>query len=88
MNTEELLLNWVKTIINPDHQRNILGILRAEPRFQTHNYFARYKIKTAKLDPSGLNPVDIKCIVIEISETDQSVQVVGTMCTEIKDLEQ
>jgi hypothetical protein len=86
MTIGELLIKWLKSNIDPVNHRTLLSVVRAEPRFQTHNYFARYKIRTARLDPSGLNPIEIKCVVIEISETDQSVNAVSTPCDEIQDL--
>ena len=87
MNTEELLANWIKengTFLN---QKNILTIRRAQPRFQTRNFFSRFKIETAKLDGTGENPTEITCFVLEISETDQSALIApDTKCDSIRDL--
>jgi hypothetical protein len=86
MNTEELLANWIKKYIHTTEAK-VLRIRRAEPRFQTHNFFARFKVETAKLDGTGQNPTDIKCLVLEISETDQTAEIAPTTpCDSIKDL--
>ena len=87
MNTEELLSKWINTYQGSPGNYNIISIRRAEPRFLTRNYFARYKISVANLDGSGQNPSDLECFILEISETDQTALLVtGMLCDSIKDL--
>jgi hypothetical protein len=86
MSTEELLAKWMTDYIK-NSDANVLSIRRAEPRFQTHNYFARFKVETAKLDGTGQNPIDIRCVVVEVSQTDQTAVIApSTTCPSIKDL--
>jgi hypothetical protein len=88
LNTEELLGHWLVDYgskLAADH--GLLHIRRAEPRFVTHNYFARFKIETAKFDGTGQNPTDVACIVVEVSPTDQKATVApATTCDAVKDL--
>lgn len=87
MNVEELLANWINDNSSKLLQSQIISISRAEPIFASRNYFARYKIETAKLDGSGRNPTENNCFVLEISETDQTANVSpNTECDSIQDL--
>jgi hypothetical protein len=87
MNAEELLANWFPTYAAGLPQgKNVIGIRRADPRFQTRNFSDRFKIEIAKLDGAGQNPTDRECFVLEVSVTDQSADVVSTSCLSIADL--
>ena len=87
MKTDELLANWLHTYADGLPQgRNVVGIRRAEPRFQTRNYFARFKVETATLDGTGQNPTDRECFIVEVSDTDQAATVVPTPCLSIAEL--
>lgn len=53
-NTQKLFIGWLGDFMDKlPHTRSVLRIQRAEPRFQTRNYFARFKVATAVLDGSG-----------------------------------
>ncbi len=88
LNTEQLLADWLREFAATlPTSRGILRIRRAEPRFQTRNFFARFKVETASFDGTGQNPTDLKCIVVEVSETDQAARVASaTECDSIRDL--
>ena len=86
MNTDQLVAGWLQTYAQSEGSKVVLSIRRAEPRFQTHNYFARFKIQTAVLDGTGENPREIECAVLEVSETDQAARLVSTPCDSIRDL--
>jgi hypothetical protein len=88
LNTDQLLAKWLM-----DHgatlppEMAVIRIRRAEPRFQTRNYFARFKVETAHLKGDGTDPSQISCVVVEVSATDQTAKVAGeTACDSIKDL--
>ena len=88
LSSSQLFARWLSgysaTIQSP---RGVLRIRRAEPRFQTRNYFDRFKIETATFDGTGQNPTDVECFVVEVSYTDQTASVAsGTSCNSIKDL--
>jgi hypothetical protein len=87
LNADQLLTGWLSDYVKTlPAQRGILRIRCAEPRFQTRNFFSRFKIDTAKFDGTGQNPTAINCLVLEISETDQTATVVTTIpCDSIKD---
>lgn len=86
MNTEQLLAKWLEEY-STTNKVNILQIRRAGPRFQTRNYFARFKVETAKLDGTGQNPSDKECFILEISETSQTAVIdPSTSCSAINDL--
>jgi hypothetical protein len=88
LNTDQLFAQWLLAhgaTLPPEMA--VIRVRRAEPRFQTRNYFARFKIETARLDGDGTNPTEISCVVVEVSETDQTAQVAAeTGCDSIKDL--
>jgi hypothetical protein len=88
MKTEELLSKWLRdysATLPP--QKGLLRIRRAEPRFQYHNYFARFKVEIATLDGTGQKPSDVTCMVVEVSETDQTAKIdPNTRCDSIHDL--
>jgi len=87
LNASQLLARWLSgdTGALPPG-RGILRIRCAEPRFQTRNFFNRFKVETAKFDGSGQNPTDIRCMIVEISEADQTAQIAGyTTCDSVKD---
>jgi hypothetical protein len=88
LKTEQLLAKWLSDYsskLRPG--KGILRIRRAAPRFQTRNYFARFKIELATLDGTGQNPSQITCVVVEISETDQTAQIaLDVTCGSIHDL--
>jgi hypothetical protein len=87
LNDGQLLARWLSEqagTLPPG--RGFLRIRRAEPRFQTRNFFNRFKVETAKFDGTGQNPTDIHCVVVEVSETDQTAQVATqTACDSVKD---
>ena len=87
-NTDQLLAEWLKNyIITLPPETAVLSIRRAEPRFQNRNYFARFKIQTAQLDGTGMNPTHMSCFVVEVSETDQNARIAPeTACNSIADL--
>jgi hypothetical protein len=85
--TEELFIDWVENFsANLPESRSVLRIQRATPRFQTRNYFARYKVVTAILDGTGQNPSQSACVIVEVSATDQTAQTVDTACESVPDL--
>ncbi len=88
LNSAQLFAKWLledSGTLTPDF--SVLRIHRAEPRFQTKNYFARFKVEIAHLDGSGMNPTQVSCVVVEVSETDQSSAAVsGVRCESIKSL--
>jgi hypothetical protein len=88
MKTEELLSNWLRDYAAALPQRTgLLRIRRAEPRFQYHNYFARFKVEIAKFDDTGQQPSEIICMVVEVSETDQTAKIASrATCDSIHDL--
>lgn len=91
MNTEQLLAKWLaeyhKTENYITKKANVVRVIRAQPRFQTRNYFARFKVETAILDGTGQNPSNRECFVLEISETSQTVFIdSSTSCDSIGDL--
>ena len=88
LSTDQLFARWLQ-----DHAATlptpmaVIRVRRAEPRFQTRNYFARFKVETAHLDGDGTNPTQISCVVVEVSATDQAAKVAAeTACDSIKDL--
>ncbi len=87
-NTEELFADWLReyaaTLGTAD---GVLRVRRAEPRFATRNYFARFKVETAEFDGTGQNPSNVTCQVIEVSVTDQAANSVATPCESLKNLE-
>lgn len=86
-NTGQLLAAWLAgycASLPPG--KGLLRVRGAEPRFQTHNFFSRFKVEFAKFDGTGQNPAEIDCVVIEVSVTDQEAKVVSTTCESIKDL--
>jgi hypothetical protein len=86
MNTEELFAQWMIAYLT-ETDTNVLRIRRAAPRFQTRNYFTRFKVETAKLDGTGQNPYDIKCVIVQVSDVDQRAQMdPSTSCDSISDL--
>ena len=88
LNAGQLLARWLSEFAGTLAPSNgILRIRAAEPRFQTRNFFHRFKVETATFDGTGQNPKDIQCQVLEISETDQSAMVAkATTCESIRDL--
>jgi hypothetical protein len=88
LKTEQLLSKWLSDYSNAlPPQNGLLRIRRAEPRFQTRNYFARFKVEFATFDGTGQNPSQVKCVVVEVSETDQTALIASaTMCDSIHDL--
>jgi hypothetical protein len=65
-----------------------LTVQRAEPLPGYHNFFDRFKLRTAQFDGSGRNPTDINCIVLSVSETDQKAKLdPGTPWSSIGDLQ-
>lgn len=88
LNTDQLFAQWlVDHAATLPSQMAVIRVRRAEPRFQTRNYFARYKVETAHLSGDGTNPTQISCVVVEVSATDQTAKVApGTACDSIKDL--
>lgn len=88
LSADQLLAKWLSDYAGTlPPQRGVLRIRRAEPRFQTRNFFNRFKIEVATFDGTGQNPTDINCFVLEVSETDQSAVVATTTpCDSIKDL--
>jgi len=88
LNTDQLFARWLQDLAATlPPPMAVIRIRRAEPRFQTRNYFARFKVETAHLDGVGTNPTQISCVVIEVSETDQVAKVAPeTACDSIKDL--
>jgi hypothetical protein len=87
VNTEELLANWLRAYAGGLPQgKSVVEIRRAEPRFQTRDYFARFKVEIATLDGTGQHPTDRECLVVEVSESDQSANAVSTPCMSIADL--
>jgi hypothetical protein len=88
LSVEQLLADWiVKELSKSAGLRTLLSITRAEPRFATRNYLARYKVRTAALDGTGQNPTDIGCSVVEVSFTNQRAELApDTACDSIKDL--
>ena len=88
LNTDQLLAQWIQehaAALPP--QMAILRIRRAEPRFQTRNYFARFKVETAHLEGDGTHPSQISCVVVEVSATDQTAKIAAeTACDSIRDL--
>jgi len=88
MNTEQLLANWLRdyaATLPP--QNGILRIRRAEPRFQSRDFFDRFKVEVAKFDGSGQNPTDITCVVVEVSVSDQKAMIAkSTECDSVPDL--
>jgi hypothetical protein len=75
MNTEQLLSKWLNDYSGTDSSRGLLRVTRAEPRFQTRNYFARFKVEFATFDGTGQSPTDAQCLVVEVSTTDQTAKV-------------
>src|SRR5437868_8362225 len=88
LNTEQLLSTWLSEYSSAlPPQKGLLRIRRAEPRFQTRNFFARYKIEFAIFDGTGENPTQINCVVVEVSETDQTALIASTTtCDSIHDV--
>jgi hypothetical protein len=88
LQTEQLLSKWLSDYsgtIPP--QNGLLRIRRAELRFQTRNYFARFKVEFATFDGTGQKPSQVNCVVVEVSETDQTALIASTTpCDSIKDL--
>lgn len=88
LNEDQLFSTWLRNYSDSlPMEKGILRVRRAEPRFQTRNYFARYKVETAVLDGTGQNPTGVTCVVVEASATDQTAaQAPQTACDSIKDL--
>jgi len=87
LNAGQLLAQWLSeysTDLPPE--RSLFRIRLAEPRFQTRNYFHRFKVETATFDGTGQNPTNISCVVVEVSEADQTANIAQeTACDAIKD---
>ncbi len=88
LNAGQLLARWLSEVAGAfPPSKGILRIRAAEPRFQTRNFFHRFKVETATFDGTGQNPTGITCIVLEISETDQSTIIATTTaCESLPDL--
>lgn len=88
MTSDALFARWFTEFVGTlPPTKGLLRVRRAVPRFQHHNYFARYKVETATLDGTGQNPTDVACVVVEVSETDQSAEIAKeTECPSISDL--
>ncbi len=88
LGADQLLARWLLDYAESlPPQRGILRIRRAEPRPVTRNFFDRFKVEIAQFDGTGQNPTDISCVVVEVSETDQTAKVApATACDSIKDL--
>ena len=88
LNPYQLLARWLSEFVADfPPRKGILRIVAAEPRFQTRDYFNRFKIVTAIFDGTGRNPADIECVVLEVSYTDQSAMLApDTPCDSIRDL--
>ena len=87
MNTEELFADWLKSYAGSlPPAEGLLSVQAAVPRFQTHNFFARFKVRTATFDGTGQNPTNVKCVVVEVSTTDQQARVAADACDSIPDL--
>lgn len=81
LNSDQLFANWLAGFVPTLGSRRILNIRRAEPRFQTRNFFARFKVETCELDGTGQNPTNLQRVVVEVSETNQASEVVTTECS-------
>jgi hypothetical protein len=88
LNTDQLLAQWLMAYAATlPPEMAVIRVRRAEPRFQTRDYFARFKVETAHLEGDGTNPTGINCVVVEVSATDQTAIVATeTACDSIKDL--
>jgi hypothetical protein len=88
LNTDQLFAQWLMAHgASLPPEMAVIRVRRAEPRFQTRDYFARFKVETAHLDGDGTNPTQISCVVVEVSATDQTAKVATeTGCESIKDL--
>ena len=65
----------------------ILQIRRCEPTFG-RNYTNHYKVYLATLDPSGVNPINQRCVVVSITSNMDSVLVDPYLnCDSVKELE-
>ncbi len=87
LNTGQLFANWLSEFsATMDSRQWLLRVQLAEPRFETRNYYARFKVYTATLDGTGQNPTDIECVVVEVSETNQAAKIAPqTACDSIPD---
>ena len=87
LNAGQLLARWLSEYSKDlPPEQSLLRIQRAEPRFQTRNYFHRFKVETATFDGTGQNPTNINCLVVEVSETNQTANIAeGTACDSIMD---
>ncbi|GET43902.1 hypothetical protein [Microseira wollei] len=68
-------------------QEAIIQIRRCEPTFG-RNYTNHYKVYLATLDPSGLNPINQRCVVVSITSNMDSAKVEPSLsCDSVKDLD-
>jgi hypothetical protein len=86
--SDKLFMNWLDNFVAslPQHRR-IFRFRKGEPRFQTHNYFERFKVETCQLSGDGTTASNIECIVVEVSDTDETAKVVpGLQCEAVRDI--
>ena len=68
-------------------QEAILQIRRCEPTFG-RNYTNHYKVYLATLDPSGVNPINQRCVVVSITSNMDSANVDPYLnCDSVKELD-
>jgi hypothetical protein len=87
-NAGQLFGEWLADYLSKlPVQQGLLRVRAAVPRPQTRNYFLRYKVEIATFDGTGQNPTNATCIVVEVSETDQTALIAaGTTCGSVPDV--